>query len=115
MQIQITVEPKQEGCFELAEILHAFATDYENWMISSVKSGRHTLHDEGGELVASLEIVQGAAHERELPLAAHGGPQEISSSAGSASGRDNESLPQNGSGGRFIPEAGEQGSINCSV
>jgi hypothetical protein len=78
MQIQITVEPKQEECLELAEILHAFATDYENWMISSVKSGKHTLHDEGGELVACLEIVKGAAHERELPLATHDGPKRTS-------------------------------------
>jgi len=64
MQIQITLEPRQEEAFELAEVLRAFAADYESWMIRSIKSGRHTLHDEGGELVASLEIVRGAAHER---------------------------------------------------
>ena len=50
---------------ELGEVLRAFATDYETWMIRSVKSGKHTLHDEGGELIASLEIVRGAARERE--------------------------------------------------
>ena len=66
MQIQITVDPKQEENFELAEILHKFAADYENWMIGSIKSGKHTLHDEGGNLIASLEIVVGAAREREL-------------------------------------------------
>jgi hypothetical protein len=65
MQIQITVEPRQENCYELAEVLRAFAKDYENWMISSIKSGRHTLHDEAGELIASLEIVKGAMRERE--------------------------------------------------
>jgi len=65
MQIQITVVPEQEAAFELAEVLRAFAKDYESWMIRSVKSGRHTLHDEAGGLVASLEIVKGAARERE--------------------------------------------------
>jgi len=65
MQIQITVEPQQENCHELAEVLRAFAKDYETWMISSIKSGRHTLHDEAGELIASLEIVKGAMRERE--------------------------------------------------
>ena len=45
--------------------MRKFAADYENRMIRSIKSGRHTLHDEGGELVASLEIVQGALRERE--------------------------------------------------
>ncbi len=69
MQVQITLEPKQEEMFDLAEVLRKFAADYENRMIRSVKSGRHTLHDEGGELVASLEIVEGAVRERErLPL-----------------------------------------------
>jgi hypothetical protein len=65
MQVQITLEPTQEEAYQLDEVLRAFAADYENWMIRSVKSGRHTLHDEGGELVASLEIVEGAARERE--------------------------------------------------
>jgi hypothetical protein len=65
MQIQITVEPQQENCHELAEVLRAFAKDYETWMIRSTKSGRHTLHDEAGELIASLEIVKGAMRERE--------------------------------------------------
>ncbi len=65
MQVQITLEPEQEGTHELAEVLRAFATDYETWMIRSVKSGKHTLHDEAGDLIASLEIVKGAARERE--------------------------------------------------
>ena len=65
MQIQITLEPEQETVFELAEVLRAFAKDYETWMIRSIKSGRHTLHDEAGALVASLEIVAGAARERD--------------------------------------------------
>jgi hypothetical protein len=65
MRIQITLEPEQEQIFELGEVLRKFAADYENRMIRSIKSGRHTLHDEGGELVASLEIVQGALRERE--------------------------------------------------
>ena len=65
MQIQITVEPQQENCHELAEVLRAFAKDYETWMIRSIKYGRHTLHDEAGELIASLEIVKGAMRERE--------------------------------------------------
>ncbi len=69
MQIQITLEPEQEENFELAEVLRAFAADYENWMIRSVKSGRHTLHAEDGELVASLEIVKGAGRERDQSLA----------------------------------------------
>jgi len=64
MQIQITLVPEQEAAFELAEVLRAFAKDYESWMIRSIKSGRHTLHDEAGDLVASLEIVKGAARER---------------------------------------------------
>ena len=64
MQIQITLVPEQEATFELAEVLRAFAKDYESWMIRSIKSGRHTLHDEAGDLVASLEIVKGAARER---------------------------------------------------
>ncbi len=78
MQIQITLEPKQEKFFELSEVLHAFAADYENWMIRSVKAGKHTLHDEGGDLIASLEIVEGAAHERELPLTTRDGPKRAS-------------------------------------
>ena len=65
MQIQITLVPEQEGVFELAEVLRAFARDYETWMIRSVRSGKHTLHDEAGDLVASLEIVKGAARERQ--------------------------------------------------
>ena len=65
MQIQITVEPQQENCHELAEVLCTFAKDCETWMIRSIKSGRHTLHDEAGELIASLEIVKGAMRERE--------------------------------------------------
>ena len=65
MQIQIILEPEQEGSHELGEVLRAFATDYETWMIRSVKSGRHTLHDEAGDLIASLEIVRGAARERD--------------------------------------------------
>ncbi|MGO9546807.1 MAG: hypothetical protein ACLPPF_18670 [Rhodomicrobium sp.] len=68
MQIKITLEPAQEETFELSEVLHAFANDYENWMIRSIQSGTHTFHDEGGDLIASLEIVVGAAHERKLPL-----------------------------------------------
>jgi hypothetical protein len=78
MQIQITVEPQQERYFELDEVLRAFAADYENWMIRSIKAGKHTLHSEGGELIASLEIVEGAAHERELPQATHYGPKRAS-------------------------------------
>jgi hypothetical protein len=74
MQIQIILEPKQEKFFELSEVLHAFAADYENWMIRSVKARRHTLHDEGGNLIASLEIVEGAAQERELQLTTRDGP-----------------------------------------
>jgi hypothetical protein len=65
MQIQITLEPKQEASFELGEVLRKFAADYENWMIPSVKSGRHTFHDEGGNLIAALEIIEGAAQERD--------------------------------------------------
>jgi hypothetical protein len=65
MQIQITVEPEQENCYELAEVLRAFAKDYDTWMIRSLQSGRHTLHDEAGELIVSLEIVKGAVRERE--------------------------------------------------
>jgi hypothetical protein len=65
MQIQITLVPEQETAYELAEVLRAFARDYETWMIRSIKSGRHTLHDEAGELIASLEIVKGATNERE--------------------------------------------------
>ena len=68
MQIQITIEPNQEKLFEIDEVLRAFAADYENWMIRSIKAGKHTFHDESTELVASLEIVEGAAHERVLPL-----------------------------------------------
>ena len=64
MQIHITLKPGQEDSHELAEVLRAFATDYETWMIRSIKSGRHTLHDEAGDLIASLEIVKGAARER---------------------------------------------------
>jgi hypothetical protein len=71
MQIQITLEPEQEENFELAEVLRAFAADYDNWMIKSVKSGRHTLHAEDGGLVASLEIVEGAKEERDLPPSTH--------------------------------------------
>jgi hypothetical protein len=70
MQIQITLEPKHEEAYELAEVLRAFAADYENWMIRSIKTGRHTLHDEGGELIASLEIVKGAVRERDPSHAA---------------------------------------------
>lgn len=68
MQIQITLEPEQEENVELGEVLRAFAADYENWMIRSVQSGRHTLHGESGELIASLEIVKGASHERDENL-----------------------------------------------
>ena len=64
MQIQIILEPKQENCYELAEVLRAFAKDYDTGMIRSLKAGRHTLHDEAGELIASLEIVKGAVRER---------------------------------------------------
>ena len=60
MQIQITLVPEQEKSHELDEVLRAFATDYETWMIRSIKSGKHTLHDEAGDLIASLEIVKGA-------------------------------------------------------
>ncbi len=70
MQIHITLEPEQEENFELGEVLRAFAADYENSMIRSVKSGRHTLHDEGGELIASLEFVAGAGLDRDPSLAA---------------------------------------------
>lgn len=66
MQIQITLVPEQEAAFDLAEVLRAFAKDYETCMIRSVTSGRHTLHDEAGDLVASLDIVKGAARERDL-------------------------------------------------
>lgn len=65
MQIQITLMPEQEATHELAEVLRAFAKDYETWMIRSIKTGRHTLHDEAGALIASLEIVKGARSERE--------------------------------------------------
>jgi len=65
MQIQITLVPEQEATHELAEVLRAFAKDYETWMIRSIKTGRHTLHDEAGALIASLEIVKGARSERE--------------------------------------------------
>ncbi len=65
MQIQITLVPEHEATHELAEVLRAFAKDYETWMIRSIKAGRHTLHDEAGELVASLEIVKGARRERD--------------------------------------------------
>jgi hypothetical protein len=65
MQIQITLVPEQEAAYELAEVLRAFAKDYETWMIRSIKTGRHTLHDEAGALIASLEIVKGARSERE--------------------------------------------------
>jgi hypothetical protein len=65
MQIQITLLPEQEGAYDLGEVLRAFAKDYETWMIRSIKSGRHTLHDEAGALIASLEIVKGARSERE--------------------------------------------------
>jgi hypothetical protein len=44
----------------LAEVLRAFAADYDNWTIRSLKRGKHTLHDEAGALIASLEIVTGA-------------------------------------------------------
>jgi hypothetical protein len=70
MQIHITLEPDQEKSHELAEVLRAFAADYDSWMIRSIKSGRHTLHDEAGDLIASLEIVKGAARERAETLAA---------------------------------------------
>jgi hypothetical protein len=65
VQIQITLVPEQEAAYELAEVLRAFAKDYETWMIRSIKTGRHTLHDEAGALIASLEIVKGARSERE--------------------------------------------------
>ena len=65
VQIQITLVPEQEAAHELAEVLRAFAKDYETWMIRSIKTGRHTLHDEAGALIASLEIVKGARSERE--------------------------------------------------
>ncbi len=65
MQIQITLVPEQEKSHELNEVLRAFATDYETWMIRSIKSGKHTLHDEAGDLIASLEIVKGATRERD--------------------------------------------------
>jgi hypothetical protein len=65
MQVSITLQPEQEERHELAEVLRAFATDYDNWMIRSIKHGRHTLHDEAGDLVASLEIVKGAKCERD--------------------------------------------------
>ncbi len=68
MQIQITLLPEQEGAYDLGEVLRAFAKDYETWMIRSVKTGRHTLHDEAGDLVASLEITTGAARERQNAL-----------------------------------------------
>lgn len=64
MQVNITLQPEQEDSHELAEILRAFAADYDSWMIRSVKSGKHTLHDEAGDLIASLEIVTGAKCER---------------------------------------------------
>ncbi len=64
MQIHITLQPEQETSHELAEVLRAFAADYDSWMIRSIKSGRHTLHDEAGDLIASLEIVEGADRER---------------------------------------------------
>jgi hypothetical protein len=51
MQIRIILESTQEEYFELDEVLHAFATHYENWMIRSIKSGKHTLHDEGGNRI----------------------------------------------------------------
>lgn len=65
MQVQITLEPKQEEFFELGEVLRKFADDYENWIIRSIQSGRHTFYNEGGELIASLDIVKGAVHERD--------------------------------------------------
>ena len=68
MQIQITLLPEQEGAYDLGEVLRAFAKDYETWMIRSIKAGRHTLHDEAGDLVASLEITTGAARERQNAL-----------------------------------------------
>lgn len=75
MQIQITLEPKQEANFDLAEVLRAFATNYETRMIRSTKCGKHTLHDESGELIASLEIMEGADFERssskEADIASH--------------------------------------------
>ena len=70
MQIQITLEPKHEESFELGEVLRKFAADYENCMVRSINSGTHTLYDEAGELIASLEIVKGAAHERDPSIAA---------------------------------------------
>jgi hypothetical protein len=51
MQIQIAIESTQEKYFELAAVLHGFATDYENWMIKSIKAGKLTLRDEGGDLI----------------------------------------------------------------
>ena len=69
MQIKITLVPEQEAIHESAEVLRAFAKDYETWMIRSIKTGRHSLHDEAGELIASLEIVKGAVREREHRIA----------------------------------------------
>ncbi len=46
MQVNITLQPDQEDTHELAEILRAFAADYDSWMIRSIKGGKHTLHDE---------------------------------------------------------------------
>jgi hypothetical protein len=66
MQVNITLDPEQEESHELAEVLRAFAADYDSWMIRSIKRGRHTLHDEAGALIASLEIVKGAERERKL-------------------------------------------------
>ena len=66
MQVNIILHPEQEESHELAEVLRAFAADYDSWMIRSVKRGRHTLHDEAGDLIASLEIVEGAGRERKL-------------------------------------------------
>ena len=64
MQVQITLRPEQEESHELGEVLRAFAADYDSWMIRSVKGGRHTFHDEAGDLIASLEIVKGARRDR---------------------------------------------------
>lgn len=66
MQVNITLDSGQEESHELAEVLRAFAADYDSWMIRCIKRGRHTLHDEAGALIASLEIVKGAERERKL-------------------------------------------------
>ena len=80
MQIQITLEPGQEATHELAEVLRAFAKEYETWMIRSIKTGRHTLHDEAGALIASLEIVKGGS-EGARTMLLNGSPSHYRGSA----------------------------------